>query len=149
MARPIAKLVRLFAALFAVVLLAAVIFILSQPAPAPPPLPKPNGYDDFLKAGKMLTGNTSDYGTMKEEQLRTMVATNAEALKLARTGFSRECRVPLDYSTNFAHLDDLPAVKRLASAFAAEGRLARRAWEMRFGPTWMLSGWAMNPFEAG
>ena len=49
----------------------------------------------------------------------------AEALKLARTGLSRACRVPLDYSpTNETHFSNLATLKRLALALAAEGRLA-------------------------
>jgi hypothetical protein len=85
----------------------------------------PNGYDDFVKAGGMVTDTASDYGTMSEEELRAFVKKNAEALKLVRTGLGRECRVPLDYSaTNTAFLGNLAAIKRLAQAMTAEGRLA-------------------------
>lgn len=125
MARPIARLLTGFFAVAAVLLVAALILTLSQPAPAPPPLPMPNGYDDFVKAGGMVTDTASDYGTMSEEELRAFVKKNAEALKLVRTGLGRECRVPLDYSaTNTAFLGNLAAIKRLAQAMTAEGRLA-------------------------
>jgi hypothetical protein len=124
-ARPIARLLTGFFAVAAVLLVAALILTLGQPAPAPPPLPMPNGYDDFVKAGGMVTDTASDYGTMSEEELRAFVKKNAEALKLVRTGLGRECRVPLDYSaTNTAFLGNLAAIKRLAQAMTAEGRLA-------------------------
>jgi hypothetical protein len=114
-----------FFAVAAVLLVAALILTLGQPAPLPPPLPMPNGYDDFVKAGGMVTDTASDYGTMSEEELRAFMKKNGEALKLVRTGLSRECRVPLDYSaTNTAFLGNLAAIKRLAQAMTAEGRLA-------------------------
>jgi hypothetical protein len=101
------------------------VFTLSQPAPAPPPLPQPNGYDDFVKAGGMVTDDTSGYGTMSEEELRAFVRKNAEALKLARAGLGRECRVPLDFSaTNETYVRNLAIIKRLAFTLTAEGRLA-------------------------
>src|ERR1700731_3543575 len=65
------------------------------------PLPNPNGYDDFVKAGAMLSGKTSDYNTMTKEELRALVLTNEEPLKLSRVGLSRECRVPDDYSPDY------------------------------------------------
>ncbi len=46
---------------------AALVFTLAQPAPAPPPLPKPNGYDDLVRAGGMVADKTSDFETMSEE----------------------------------------------------------------------------------
>ena len=94
--------------------------------PPPKPLPKPNGYDDFVKAGKMVSGNAGDWSTNTEEQLTALVATNAEALKLVRAGFGQECRVPNDYTNKFADflLNDLAAQKRLALNLCAEGRLA-------------------------
>jgi hypothetical protein len=38
--------------------------------PSSPPLPSPNGYDDFVKAGRMLSGRLYDYGGWNEEKLR-------------------------------------------------------------------------------
>jgi len=96
-------------------------------APPPlPPLPNPNGYDDFVRAGKMVAEDTGNYDEMNEAQLRAVVAKNAAALSLARNGFSNECRVPLQFSTNYlnAHLAQLAGIKRLAQAFVAEGQLA-------------------------
>jgi len=125
MAHPVAKFLTGFFVTAVLLLVAAVVFTLSQPAPSLPPLPKPNGYDDFVQAGRMLPENSSDFGTMSEEDLRTFVRKNSEALRLARTGLSRACQVPLDYSpTNETHFSNLATLKRLAQALTAEGRLA-------------------------
>jgi hypothetical protein len=125
MAHPVAKLLTGFFIAAVLLVAVAVVFTLSQPAPSLTPLPKPNGYDDFAQAGRMLPENSPDFGTMSEEDLRTFVTKNSEALKLARTGLSRACRVPLDYSpTNETHFSNLATLKRLALALAAEGRLA-------------------------
>jgi hypothetical protein len=120
-----AKLLTGFFILAVLLVVAALIFALSQPPPAPPLLPKPNGYDDLVRASWMLADKTSDYTTMNREDLRPVVETNAEALKLARTGLSRPCQVPLDYSAASPNylLTNLAGLKRLAQGLAAEGRL--------------------------
>ena len=93
------------------------------------PLPNPNGYDDFVKAGTMLSGKASDYSTMTQTELVTLVGTNAEALKLLRVGLSRECRVPNDYSSRYINrvLFELSSQKELALTLCAEGRLGETA----------------------
>jgi hypothetical protein len=125
MVPPAARFLGAFAILAAVLLIATFIWALNQPLPPQPPMPNPNGYDDFVKAGQMLATlkSNQDYNTMGQDELRTVVAANSEALKLARTGLSRECRFPLEYSTT--NNISLSALKRLAQAFAAEGRLAQ------------------------
>ncbi len=125
MGRLVTRLFIAFMVLAGVLAIGAVILALHRPAL--PPLPQPNGYDDFVKAGQMLTGAFSDYNRMKVDELRAVVSTNAEALKLARTGLSRECRVPsLGSSTNALqeHSARLARIKCLGQAFAAESRLA-------------------------
>lgn len=104
----------------------AVLVLRTPPGPSAPPLPQPNGYDDLVKAGGLISDPTADYTTMTETELRALVGANAQALKLARIGLSRECRVPSACAvfTNGPHLGDLSRLKRLAQAFAAEGRLA-------------------------
>ncbi len=79
-----------------VLVVVALVFALSQPPPSGPPLPNPNGYDDLVKAGRMLADNTSDYATVNEVDLRALVVKNAGALKIARTGLGRPCQAPLD-----------------------------------------------------
>jgi hypothetical protein len=107
-------------------------FLISQvvgPLPPVQPLPNPNGYDDLVKAGKMVvinaTVNTTFYGDMGEAQLQEVVLTNADALALARAGLSNECRVPVQYSQTYMsnHLDDLASLKHMAQAFCAESKL--------------------------
>ena len=55
--------------------------------PAPPSatgalLPSPNGYDDFVKAGTMLTTISSAYPKMPMVELKAYVGTNQEPLRL-------------------------------------------------------------------
>jgi hypothetical protein len=90
--------------------------------PPPEPLPNPNGYDDFLRAGTMVTGKVVDYPDLDHEALRALVETNAEPLRVLRLGLTRRCAVPTDAAiSNFA--TDLPNLKRLAQLLSAEGRL--------------------------
>ena len=125
MARPIAKLLTGFFIVAVLLVVATLVSTRNQPPPASLPLPQPNGYDDLVQAGKMLADNTSDFATMSEEQLRTLARRNAEALKLARTGLSRACQVPLDYSAaGQYYFTNLAKLKSLAQAMTAEGRLA-------------------------
>jgi hypothetical protein len=125
MTRLIARILISFALLAGLALVGTVIWSLTRPLPLPPPMPKPNGYDDFVKAGGMLEGDMGDWANLSREELQGLVRTNSEALKLARIGLSRECRVPLEYSpTSEAHLQDLSKVKRLAQALGVEAKLA-------------------------
>jgi hypothetical protein len=125
MAQPVAKLLTGFFVAAVLLVVATLVFTLSQPAPAPPPLPNPNGYDELVQATRMLADSTSDWSTMNEEDLRTLVSTNAEALKLARTGLTLPCQVPLGYSAQQQdYWTNLARLKRLAQAMAAEGQLA-------------------------
>ena len=57
MAHPVAKLLTGFFIVAVLLVVAAAVFTFSQPAPPPRPLPQPNGYDDFVKAGEMITNN--------------------------------------------------------------------------------------------
>jgi hypothetical protein len=124
MARPLAKLLTGFFIVAVLLVVAALVFALTQPPPAPPPLPKPNGYADLVQASRMLADNTGDFPTLNEPDLRILVEKNADALKLARTGLSRPCQVPLDFShPNPSYFTNLAKCKYLAQAFVAEGRL--------------------------
>jgi hypothetical protein len=91
----------------------------------PPPMPNPNGYDDLMKASKMLTSDVDNYTNHDVRELQTIVSAESNALQLARTGLQKQCRVPLDYNpTGTANLDKIVALKRLGAGFAAEGDLA-------------------------
>jgi hypothetical protein len=104
-------------------------FLMSELAgPLPPlaPLPNPNGYNDLVKAGGMVSSNTWNGATLEGEQLRQTVSANAAALALARTAMGKPCQVPLQFSLPGLdrHLSNLADLKSLAQAFVAEGRWA-------------------------
>lgn len=91
----------------------------------PPPMPNPNGYNDLIKAAKMLALDVGTYNISNVVELEAIVSTDAAALELARAGLQKKCRVPLDYdSAGTATTDRLAAMKYLARGFAAEGDLA-------------------------
>jgi hypothetical protein len=103
------------------------IFQTLQPLPPVPPLPNPNGYDDLVKAGEMILSDfdKDDYRQFSAEKLKALMIKNAGAFEIARMGLQQKSRVPLDYSaTSPVHLEKLSAIKQLAVAFAAEGKLA-------------------------
>jgi len=105
--------------------LGLLIFWNAEPLPPVAPLPNPNGYEDLVKAGRLIK-SMAGYDQTNEQPLAELVATNAEALRLLRAGLSNQCRVPLQFSENYManHLNDLAGCKRLAQVLAAEGRLA-------------------------
>ena len=121
--------VKLIGTLALIVLVGGVVLVLLSPRPSTPlPLPKPNSYDDLVKAGQLVLSEPSDRDSLSIDELRSLVAGNADALRLARDGLRKQCRVPLDYSMNYLsnHLSDLSTFKRLVRSFLAEGRLAER-----------------------
>lgn len=74
----------------------------------------------------MLVGDSSGLQDFSQEELRAYINTNAEAFKLARLGFAKQSRVPIEYSVQYIQtlLPELTVLKRLAISLAAEGRLA-------------------------
>jgi hypothetical protein len=104
------------------------IFQTLQPLPPVPPLPNPNGYDDLVKAGEMISTDIGNFEKMNLAELQYLVAANAGALSLARAGLSNQCRATTQFTTNYMDLDhhfvELSAIKNLARALVAEGKLA-------------------------
>src|SRR6266851_3487782 len=94
--------------------------------PPASPLPNPNGYDDLLKAGRVVTMKGDAPAHLDREGLRALIATNAEALRLLREGLTHRCVIPTDAQiANFAAISrDLIGLKSLARVLSAEGRLA-------------------------
>jgi len=90
-------------------------------------LPNPNGFDDFLKAGQLVTVPRAPGQNPSVEELRALVAPNAEALKLVRAGLGRECRVPVSFSSEY-YVDTNQVIalecKALDMVLEGEGRLA-------------------------
>lgn len=103
-------------------------FALRPSPPATPVLPRPNGYDDFVKAGQMLVIDPDNFAEASVDELSAMVSSNAPALAALRGGLEKECRVPLQYTrdegTNW--VVDLPLFKQLAFALRAEAELNAR-----------------------
>src|SRR5437879_1005470 len=117
------KTLRITAALILLGLMVYGAIQLSRPAP-PAPLPNPNGYDDLVKAQKLMVVYTGDVTRASAEQLREHLAKNVEALKLIRAGLTRQCRIPITFSTNYLFLRSLADVKKLVWLLEAQGRLA-------------------------
>jgi hypothetical protein len=109
-----------------VFLVCLLLFWDAEPLPPVPPLPNPNGYDDLVKAGQMITGEPGDYNELNKRQLGELVATNAGALQLLHAGLSNQCQVPVQFSPTYweNHLGELADIKRSARILAAEGKLS-------------------------
>ncbi len=101
------------------------IFYNGLSVPPLPPMPNPNGYDDLMKAAKMLAPDVGIYNATNVDELQSVVLTDAAALELARAGLQKKCRVPMDYDPHStADAVRLPAMRYLACGFMAEGDLA-------------------------
>src|SRR6266404_9421432 len=86
-----------------VLVIFAVLALISGGSSALGPLPNPNGYGDFIKAGEGVAGNVADWPTLSRDELRRLISTNAETLRLLRLGLTRQCSVPTDNAmTNLA-----------------------------------------------
>jgi hypothetical protein len=90
------------------------------------PLPNPNGYDDFVKAGKLLVGDPVYFNRTNAVELRSNIASNAVALRLIRQGLTKKCRIARPISTNYIsdRMTELMAAKRLAWLLEADAKLA-------------------------
>jgi hypothetical protein len=108
-----------------------VIALLRTPANAPV-MPKPNGYDLLISAGRKVI-DSSEYKDLDRPGLAALVASNATALTEARESFKFESRVPFAPAETQSnglpqlgkHLEELSAFKRLGFAFCAEGDSAQ------------------------
>ena len=79
----------------------------------------------------MVSTNSWNYDKMSGQELQTLVDSNSNALQLARSGLEKECRVAIKFTETYmdadnpaGHFNELAGLKRLAQAFAAEGKLA-------------------------
>ena len=111
-----------------VVGLAWLVLRLIFPPFRPPVLPVPNGYDDLLRAAKMLAPRTGYYEEMGDEELAAVVEENARALNLAREALQKDCRVIVNWTAGPAELetqmDSGSSLREIARAFAAAARWA-------------------------
>lgn len=110
---------------FPFVLFLGCLIFMEEPLPPVAPLPNPNGYDDLVKAGKMLGAKERDYFETNEASVRRVVADNKQGLSLAREGLRKECQVPVQYNSAYAdnHISDLTVIHELAITFTDEGKV--------------------------
>ena len=98
-----------------------------QKLPPPPPSPNPNGYDDLIKAGKMISLPVA-MDQMDPDTLKKCVAGNQLPLALINAGLSNECRVTTQFNRQYLDLDhhfmELDAIKNDARLLLAAGRQA-------------------------
>ena len=101
----------------------------ASPPLAFPPLPNPNGYDDFVKANKLLVGRPLDMirTNTSTESLRGFIESNRQSLDLVRVGLSRQSGVRLESRRDSSNrLEQLPSFLPLAWTVGAEGKLAEQ-----------------------
>jgi hypothetical protein len=101
-----------------------IVFTLDRSRSLPPP-PNPNGYDDFIKAAGLVTGDVTNAYALDHDQLRALVTTNAESMRLLRLGLTRQCALPPDSVLALGPdmTGHVKALYRLANLLEAEGRL--------------------------
>ena len=90
------------------------------------PLPNPNGYDQFIKAAEMLKGDPSGFEGMSESELAALIAPNVQALVLAHSAFTNQCRVPIHDANVYTQNQNFVWIgtQDLAAFMTAKGRLA-------------------------
>src|SRR5512135_1061504 len=89
--------------------------------------PNPNGYEDLIKATEFLRGDLTNADALNRGELKVLLASNAESLRLLRLGLSRQCALPPDSVLALGpdmkgHVKEL---HRLADLLWAEGRLRK------------------------
>ena len=98
----------------------------STSAPVSPKLPNPNGYEELVRAGKLVAQPAPDFKTASANELRAYVESNPEALALGRRALNHDSRVPVEFSSDYV-ADELPrlsAVRQVSRLLIAEGQLA-------------------------
>jgi hypothetical protein len=105
-----------------VIVLALFAYLAWPPSATTPTPPNPNGYDDFVAAGKILP--KMDWDKLNIDELRVALETNKEVFTLVQRGLSKKCQTPINF--HFAdHIPELMGEKRLAQALVARGNFAQ------------------------
>jgi hypothetical protein len=98
--------------------------------PVPEPLPNPNGYDDFIAAGKLLQRGMNDPTLPGEtgfnlDYARKYIVSNAPALDRLRAGLEKQSAVPVEFTKGWIslHLSHLASDKVLARTLSLAGYL--------------------------
>jgi hypothetical protein len=113
----------------------AFFYRLLTPTPIPKPdLPVPNGFDDFVAAGRMIGPNTAAkfgaWDQLTQEQLGFELEKNAEAFNRMRRGFRKASLHP--YIFEPWRQDDAIALRRLYDALRGKTAFARRSGDLEF-----------------
>ena len=111
-----------------VFLAAGYVWISGRRLPLPRTLPVPNGYTDFQKAIAATAGDPKAARSGPTNELRTYIEKNQEPLRQIRDGLTKQCQVPVEYTTAYInnHLPELGGIKALALVLEAEGQLAEK-----------------------
>jgi hypothetical protein len=120
--------------LLAFAALLALVIALLVAARRTDPLPSPNGYDDFVAAGRMVVGNLGKLSLTNGSQISVFAQLNKDVVERVRRGLRRQSRATLVTGVDRVGKDtesgDLPAVRRasialkvIALQYASEGRL--------------------------
>lgn len=120
--------VLLIATLLALLLAGLAALLLRPPAYQPTPLPVPNGYDDLVAAGNMITDPIPE-PTASLELRRAFLLQHSNALARARLGLSRPIAAPVSFTAppggNPQPMAAYGALKTLARTVRLEARLAQ------------------------
>lgn len=100
--------------------------LLKDSEPPQRAMPHPNGYDDFVRAGKLVILGNVDTTKLNHDELVALVASNRDALAALRTGLTHESLVLDNYSATNGDvlLTDYAAFKKLSWIITGEGRVA-------------------------
>lgn len=92
--------------------------------PIAEPLPSPNGYDDFVKAAKLIVRAPDPFPEGNE--LRTHIANNQEALRLIRKALTYEWRQPTNREPAYPDpLERMAHFNAVTELMSDEHRLAK------------------------
>jgi hypothetical protein len=118
-------------ALFIVVAIFPLVLLyqLLTPTPFPAERSGPNGFNDFIAAGKMIDSTTaqtlSSWDQLSTAKLRAEIDKLAPAFTRVDQGLQKDCWNPYVFRP-WPTADDLQALQNLTEAFRAENALARR-----------------------
>ncbi|MES2463671.1 MAG: hypothetical protein V4671_24130, partial [Armatimonadota bacterium] len=107
----------------------------SVPIPAPPPLPSPNAFDTFTRASSLIvdekTVGAAASGSLPPErnevpysnaEKAAVLAANAEAVALLRSGFSQQYQNPTRRTLD-AKFEELARFREMARLLSLEGQV--------------------------
>jgi hypothetical protein len=88
-------------------------------------LPVPNGYDDMLRASRLLNWKAipiQDVDAASDQECVQFSQDNARSFALLRDSFSKQWKIPVDYNNTSNSLDGLNLARALCLALDAEAK---------------------------